>query len=162
MCFLTMFRPRAFAIPPAPLVLTLAGLIPFIAGAAAIHGLAGDVARQASAKLVLILYAAVILSFLGGVRWGVEMSVHPSAPRFVILALSVVGSLAGWGVAWAGALVGLAPWQFLALAGLVVAHWLWDALASEDLPAWYDGLRAIASLGAATSLMAAWAAGSPF
>ncbi len=157
-----MLRPHAFAIPLAPLALTLAGLIPFIAGAAAIHAFAGDVARQASAKLVLMLYAGVILSFLGGVRWGVEMSVRRDAPRLGILTLSVIGSLAGWGVAWTGALGGLAPWQFLALAGLIVAHWLWDTLAAGDLPAWYDGLRAIASLGAGISLVAAWAAGSPF
>lgn len=157
-----MLRRRAFAIPPAPLMLALAGLLPFFAGAFAIHWFAGDLARQASAKLVLILYAAVILSFLGGVRWGVEMTVRPDSPRLVSLSLSVIGALAGWALAWQGALGGLQPWQFLALAGLFAAHWLWDLRAAKDLPAWYDGLRSIASAGALLALLAGWAAGSPF
>ena len=157
-----MLRHRAFAIPPAPLVLTLAGLLPFVAGAAAIHWFGEDVARQASAKLVLILYAAVILSFLGGVRWGVEMSAGPERPRFGRLAVSVTGALAGWALAWWATLGGLAPSQFLVFSGLFVAHWLWDTLASRDLPAWYDGLRTIATLGAVAALIAGWAAGSPF
>ncbi|NBC21650.1 MAG: DUF3429 family protein [Alphaproteobacteria bacterium] len=157
-----MIRRRAFSIPPVPLMLALAGLLPFFAGAFAIHGFAGDVARQASAKLVLILYAAVILSFLGGVRWGVEMTVRPGSPRPLPLSLSVIGALAGWALAWQGALGGLHPWQFLVLAGLFAAHWLWDLRASTDLPAWYDGLRTIASFGAILALLAGWAAGSPF
>ncbi len=151
-----------FAIPLLPLILTLAGLLPFLAGAAAIFGYSDDLARQASVKLVLLLYAASILSFLGGVRWGAEMVRAPASPSAVWMSASVLGSLAGWALASHGALGGLYPWQFLAFAALFIAHWLFDIRTGGALPDWYTPLRTIATLGAVASLTAAWAAGSPF
>jgi len=154
-----MLRRGAFAIPPAPLALTIGGLMPFIGAALAALALEGDVARQAGAYLTLLVYAAVILSFLGGVRWGIEMNEATfTPPRWSILTGSVIGALVGWG-AVLFYLLGTpaqSPLVFLLMAGALAAHWLWDVMSRRDTPAWYDGLRTIATLGAAGALVAAW------
>lgn len=155
-----MLRTGAFAIPPAPLALTLGGLIPFL-GAAGLVATAGDdvIARQ-QAALMLVAYAAVILSFLGGVRWGVEMlaSADRGAPRLAVLGASVLGALAGWVALGLAVLHPSLPvgTVCLGLAAALVAHWAWDLSARASLPAWYDGLRTLATAGAAASLIVAW------
>ena len=153
-----MLRRNAFAMPAAALVLTLGGLVPFIAGAMAVLVLASDPARQAAAQLALLAYTATILSFLGGGRWGMEIAKDLSAsPRFWVLAGSVLGALAGWLLVLQAVLGGLAPWLFLVGAGLIVLHWAWDVIGAVDTPAWYDGLRTLASIGAAAALLGAYA-----
>lgn len=153
-----MFRPRAFAIPPAPLALTVGGLMPFFGAALASVALQGDVALQAAAALVLLVYGAVILSFLGGVRWGVEMdSAVFEAPRWGVMTASVLGALIGWACVLYYILGTGAPWLFLVMAGAIALHWLWDMVSRKSLPAWYDGLRTIATLGAGGALILAWA-----
>ncbi len=70
------------------------GLLPFVLGALTVWwlGLATDlhqfVARALSA------YAAVILSFLGGIHWG--LALRHSAPPPGLLIWGVVPSLVGW------------------------------------------------------------------
>lgn len=155
-----MLRRGAFAIPPAPLALTIGGLMPFFGSALAILALAGDAAGQAAASLVLLVYGAVILSFLGGVRWGVEMNEATfMPPRWGVLSVSVLGALVGWGCVLFYLLgtPAQSPLVFLVIAGALVLHWLWDVLSRRDTPAWYDGLRTIATAGAVASLAAAWA-----
>lgn len=155
-----MLRRGAFAIPPAPLALTIGGLMPFFGSALAILALAGDPAGQAAASLTLLVYGAVILSFLGGVRWGVEMNEATFLPpRWRILSSSVLGALAGWG-AVLFYLLGTpaqSPLVFIGVAGALLVHWIWDVMSRRDTPAWYDGLRTIATAGAVASLLAAWA-----
>jgi steroid 5-alpha reductase family enzyme len=57
--------------------LGLAGLIPFLLPAlAALLGL-----YSAAATLVFAHYSAIILSFLGGVHWGIAMSTSASSKR---------------------------------------------------------------------------------
>ncbi|MEL6257551.1 MAG: DUF3429 domain-containing protein [Pseudomonadota bacterium] len=147
-----------FSIPTGPLSLTLAGLLPFFAGAGAILFIAIRGETPDGAALALLVYAAVILSFLGGVRWGVEMTAEVLAGlRFSVLLLSVLGSIAGWALVLVWTLVHPAPWLFLIMAGALLAHWLWDVLSSSAMPAWFSGLRTIASGGAVLSLCAAWA-----
>ncbi len=40
------------------------------------------------------LYGAVILSFLGGIRWGLALNTEPASPRTI--AISVVPAIIGW------------------------------------------------------------------
>ena len=80
-------------LPPVAVVLGIAGLLPFIGcGLGAISG-----SQRADVMLsALIGYAAVILSFLGGVHWGFALGeVPPRQPR-LRLGLSVVPALIGW------------------------------------------------------------------
>jgi hypothetical protein len=142
-------------IPPAALWLGLAGLIPFAACAGAVvlgRGLpvVGDPARA------LVGYGAVILSFLGGVRWGLALRMPESPQRALQLAIAVAPSIAGWFVLLSPAPVGTAL-----LAVLFVILWSADRrLAAIGAPAWYPRLRAILTAGATAALAAAaWAAG---
>lgn len=147
---------RQFGIPGAPLALTLAGLAPFAAGAGVMWAARQDPVLQAQAGLTLLVYGAVILSFIGGVRWGAEVA-GSEAPRGAVLALSVLGSLAAWVLVLCGVLCAL-NWQvFAAAAGAHLLHGVWDTGAA-GLPAWMRRLRAIGTFGAAAALLAGGAA----
>ena len=76
--------------PAAALALGYAGLIPFVAGAVATWLLAGEARLQAA--FWLAAYAAVIVSFLGGIHWGLGM-LRGDAAHF---AWGVVPSLVAW------------------------------------------------------------------
>ena len=69
-----------------------AGLLPFVAGAAASF----LAPTAALAPAVLATYAAVILSFLGGIHWGLGML----RGRPLAFAWGVVPSLIAWPALW--------------------------------------------------------------
>lgn len=146
-----------FNIPRIPLWLTLVGLIPFLVSAGAILILRDYPIRVAQFGLVLLVYSAVIVSFLGGVRWGIEIAAPnftPVEPRKMVL--SVLGSLAGWGfVLWA-VLQSLSPTLYLVAALAITLHWAWDMVPDESVPRWYKGLRTIATAGALGALATAY------
>ncbi|MFN4023203.1 MAG: DUF3429 domain-containing protein [Hyphomonas sp.] len=150
---------RLFGIPSLPLALTLSGLIPFAAPAAVLWLAPENAALQDRAGLGLLAYGAVILSFLGGVRWGAEINAQGSGgiPRAALLNLSMLGPLAGWGLVLWGAFAGLAWPLFAAMAGAHGLHAVWDA-DGAGLPLWYRRLRRLAAGGAIAALAAAAAA----
>lgn len=147
-----MFKSGAFQIPILPLVLTVSGVSPF-AACAYVAATTEDVILAAQARLWLAVYAAVILSFLGGVRWGLAMKFDP--PPAVTLSLSVLGALAGWAFVLIGFSQTVSAGLFMGIAGLFGLHWLWDMLSGGDAPAWYQGARTIATAGAVSSLLLA-------
>jgi len=122
--------------------LALAGLIPFV-GCAAMVALDGPSADGWLSALMA--YAAVILSFLGGTRWGAALASGASDPMTLIL--SNLPAL----VAWAALLpFGLPdPVRLTLLATGLGLMWLWDR---RRPPAWYPALRAVATVGALLSL----------
>lgn len=69
-----------------------AGLVPFVLGALLVWLVRADV--HAYVALALSAYAAVILSFLGGIHWGLAMRLDAPAPR--VLWWGVVPSLVAW------------------------------------------------------------------
>lgn len=99
--------------------------------------------------LVALVYGALILSFLGGARWGQEV-VHP-APRAGIITLAMLPTLAGFALLLANSLD--RPAQLTAMAALFGLHFFWDA-ASSGLPGWYTRLRLLLTMGAAAGLLA--------
>lgn len=117
--------------PPLPRLavrLTWAGLLPF-AGALAAWGVGGtidDARTTGLAAKAFLVYAAVILSFLGGIRWGRVMAGGASGAGYV---LAVLPSL------WAfPALFLPVPWALSALAvGFALA--LWFDTRADTLPA---------------------------
>jgi hypothetical protein len=128
------------------------GLIPFIGCAAA--DVAGVAPNQDWWRLALLIYGAIILSFLGGARWGLQLArVRASATA---ITLSMAPSLAGFFLLLAPP--DLRRW---ALGGEAIAHalqWLWDFRAKSG-PQGYGRLRSVLSAGAILSLSAAMAFG---
>lgn len=143
-------------IPAAPLWLTLSGVIPFIGLAGLMTANPADGDLKIHVGVILMTYAALILSFLGGVRWGAEMThAAPASPNSGALIASVVGTLVAWAIIILVLLRSPEKVHFVALAGMLVWQGLWDMRGGAALPAWYPRLRLIATLGAAASLLLA-------
>ncbi len=120
--------------------LTLAGALPFVLATGALF--ASDASSvRVPAITALVTYSAVILSFLGGIEWGLAIrdDAGNEASRAIALGLSTVSSLAAWAVLWLPS----ATWQVGAALGLFVIVWAADQwMASRGLlPAWFVDLR---------------------
>jgi hypothetical protein len=117
------------------------GALPFIVLAGALPFLAGGPRRLAAGALVG--YGATILSFLGGIHWGLAIAPAPQGDTrrkrlSARLILSVLPSLA----AWAALLV--ADTTGLLVLALAVAAMLWvdiRATRAGEAPPWYPTLR---------------------
>ena len=119
-------------VPPAARVLGYAGVLPF--AALTLVQIFGDEAVAAFALRGFLAYSAVILSFLGGIRWGVAtrferlqasdlvISVLPSLWAFACL-LWPDSDIAVWGLLLGFMLLGLADWFLPAPGG---AAWMLD------------------------------------
>lgn len=134
------------AIPPAPLLLGLAGLIPFWALAIGLllHGVLGLAPSQLDTALAS--YGAIIVSFLGGIRWGLAV---PAGDRGRNYATSVVPSLVAWVL-----LAAPEPWRLagLGLVALALGPLDLDLVRGGIAPAWFGTLRLILSGGAGVAL----------
>jgi hypothetical protein len=129
------------------------GAVPFVALAVALPGLDGP--PRNFVIQALLGYGAVILSFLGGIHWGIAIAPRATpeaAGRGLRLAWSVVPSLVGWAALLAPPVTGL-----LAL-GIAFAVMLGADLRATKLgvaPAWYPRLRFPLSLTVVAALMVA-------
>jgi len=123
------------AVPRAALVLGFAGLIPFIAGA-----VAGFVVGYPNVILIVNLqmtYAALILSFMGAVHWGLAMA-QDDAGNWRRLGLSVLPALLGWLALMVPNGLGLLLLA-LGFAGVFFADL--RSVKGGRAPAWYPALR---------------------
>ncbi|HTR15464.1 MAG TPA: DUF3429 domain-containing protein [Acetobacteraceae bacterium] len=140
-----------------PVLLGLAGLIPLLATGLAAVSAGYD--QSPAVMLALIGYGALVLSFLGGVHWGLALAdgaardtaiEHPPADtaterkRF---ALGVLPALVGW----IAMLVALVTQPVLSLAVLIaafIATLVAEAQAARHglVPAHYMGLRWVLSV----------------
>ena len=126
-------------------VLAAAGAVPFAVATIALASPQSHIRVPAIAGMVT--YAAVILSFLGGIEWGVALhEPYPGATpaakdrlRATALVVSVLPSLAGWGVLWLPS----PQWQLGAALGLFVLVWVADLMLSHQglVPSWFVDLR---------------------
>lgn len=152
-------RPRPAPPPGAPAPAMAAwlggtGLLPFVFGAAAIW-LAPEPIR-AFAVSAVVVYAAVILSFLGGLAWGAT-SAAATDGRWKqlyarLLAASVVPALVAWGAALLPPAYGLAVMALCFVAVLALDRRL---AAAGIVPPWWLKLRIRLSLTVAALLLAA-------
>ncbi len=124
-----------------PLILTLAGGLPFVA-----LSLMVSMHWFSDAKAVLsflLSYAAVIISFLGGVHWGFAVQ-HFHRNRSIanlLLATSVVPPLIAWGIL-------LYPDHYAQLLVLTLLYsfmWAIDSLLYNNdlMPQWFFNIRCI-------------------
>lgn len=123
-------------IPAPALVLGGTGLIPFVA--ATLLLLLGPVAWEGTAVAALQGYAAVILSFVGAVHWGLALGVTDQEHRQRLWYWSVVPAL----LAWVALLLPALPAVGLLLCGFG-AQYAADRSACRLglLPVWYQRLR---------------------
>jgi len=136
-------------VPGMAAALGYAGLLPFIFLSIALWFV--DEATMVPVSDALLLYAAVILSFMGAIHWGVAM-MQLDGPNRLQLGLSVVPPL----LAWFGSFT---PWiinysvLYLAFAGLCV----FDSRLSKRgaLPGWYPRLRVPLTVVVVASLISA-------
>ena len=133
-------------IPPAPLILGLAGVIPFVWGALStqfsslqIWG-AGHLGPRFVGPYVQLFYGSVILSFMSGVLWGYATRASGRLQSAACYALSVIPAL------WAFFMTGGGPisagmnliWGFLGLLLLDMMFSLWRLT-----PSWWMRLRVL-------------------
>lgn len=142
-------------IPKPALRLGLAGLIPFLAPALALWMQGPE--YSGTALQLQFGYAAVILSFLGGVHWGRALAGDRFGPAWPRLLWSVVPSLIGWALL-------LVPDAYLLVIGFAVAFsvaYIVDvrAVRAGMFPTWYGKLRKILTIGVLASLILTFVAG---
>lgn len=129
---------------PSPLALGLgyAGLLPFVG--AALWALAGPAAQQALAAQVLAAYAATIVSFLGGIHWGLAFA-QPAGPAPGRLVWGVVPSLLAWPALLLPPAAGLAVLAATLVLCYAVDHRAYPGL---GLAAWLPLRRALSAVAA--------------
>lgn len=96
------------------------------------------------------IYAAALLSFLGGVRCGFELMRAPQNPSLLRLLFSALPALASWVLALIVVIVPGAFGAASAFAGLFAAQYVWDHRSAIDAgaPEWYPLLRRVLTGGA--------------
>lgn len=144
----------ATAIPTAALALGLGGVIPF-AGCALMlwfpsllpSSLFGS--ESTDVTRAMLAYGAVILSFLGGIRWGAHMLQGQQAANVRLMGMSVLPSL----LAWVALLVNT-KWGFSLLLAGIIGQWFVDRNATSNglLPNWFGKLRLLLTVAVAASL----------
>lgn len=125
-------------IPRPALVLGWLGVVPFVALAGA--AIVGGAVPPATAVTALVLYAAIILSFMGGVQWGLAMaatsqSAEMRSARMVASVMPALAAFALWLLPTTLALSGLA----VVYAGLLVYDL--GSVRAGVAPPWYAPLR---------------------
>ena len=118
------------------------GALPFVVMALTAALAPGFAAAQLGGQTAFLAYGAVILSFMGGVRWGRALALPDTARAARQIISSVAPSLAAW-----LALLLDRPWAHLLLAVAFALQAAWDVASarSGDLPVWFGRLRLVIS-----------------
>lgn len=128
------------------------GVVPFLALSFA-AGL--DAPFAAQVREVLVAYGACILSFLGGIHWGLAIAATAPVHESILwrrLAVSVSPSLA----AWAALLLPATASLFLLAASFASMLWLDIGMTRRgEAPAWFVHLRVPLSLAVISCLLIA-------
>ncbi|MDB5545037.1 MAG: hypothetical protein JWO64_2186 [Hyphomicrobiales bacterium] len=147
--------PQSSQIPVSALLLGVAGLIPFF-GLAIWQGVTGDELLSERLMMGFVFYAASILSFLGGVGWGLAMSESDPVQRGLAFGVSTVPSL----IAWAAAFINVQNLGFaltiLGAAFLLQAAWDWHLTQLGRAPGWFAKLRIGLTIAVICAIALAW------
>ena len=119
-----------------------AGLLPFVAGAGLVWLTDGE--AHVYAAMALAAYAALIVSFLGGIHWGLAMR-QPDAPPATLL-WGVVPSLVAWPAVIMPAYAGLVLLGLMLVVCYLVDRRTYPALGAAAWLTLRFRLSAVASL----------------
>ena len=144
---------RDLSLPRPALILGVAGLIPFIALSVQVAtGQPMGAAVTLPARAALLLYGAVILSFLGGIQWGIAVTSADRSDEWRRYGFSILPALIALAALWLNGRNGL-----IALA-IAVGVWglyeLW-ATGLGEAPPWYGRLRLWLTIVTVVALTAA-------
>jgi hypothetical protein len=136
--------------------LALASFVPFAVLALWLYGIAPDHPWRPGTIVLLTGYGAIILSFLGGLRWGIALTDRAGESRRDLM-LGVVPPLLGW-----SAILVPPPLTFVLLAVAFAAQGAWDSLTltSDAVPAWFRRLRIQMTVLVVAALVVAFVATS--
>ena len=150
-----MGRAISYIIPSPALGFGLAGLLPFFAGALACW-ISPEVISQPfklDGATVLCTYGAIILSFLGGIRWGVAMHHQDMIQSWKVVGWAMVPSLLGWFALFVPTKLGLP----LLLIGFVLQFIIDYRSTKAGVTApWFLRLRTMLTVGATLSIGVGW------
>lgn len=137
-----------------PLTLTMLSAVPFVALSVAVSARVFE--NNAMVIHALLSYSTVILSFLGGVHWGIAITnyVHDKRVANILIAESVLPSVLAWG----GLLHAELHIQLLLLTVLFTFIWAIDSMLVERkvIPVWFFEIRCIITPIVVTSLYVAY------
>jgi hypothetical protein len=137
-------------IPRTALLLGLGGLVPFVLCALAIFT-GVRVPLLSDPVLAMLAYGAIILSFLGGVRWGFALRISDEGLQSRAMILSVAPAIVAWLLLLPPSLLGL-----ILLPVLFILLWLADEqMPRIGAPHWYLKLRRLLTAVVVLSLMGA-------
>jgi hypothetical protein len=138
-------------IPLTPLLLGLSGLIPFgvlsglmLTGKTELLGLSYD-----RTVLFLCVYGAVILSFVGGARWGLALTYEDQKKARRDYVISIIPALLGWSCLMLEPMLAL---RALCILTIFLALLDYGLICRGDAPVWYGRLRLMLGAGAGLSL----------
>jgi len=142
-------------IPQPARVFGLAGLLPFVAGALLcwVQITIPIVPDGLTGSFILLSYGAVILSFLGGIRWGVAMQNGGMISNWAIVAWAMMPSLLAWFAIMQSSIIGLP----ILMLGLVLQLTIdYRSTQAQITPPWFLTLRTLLTLGAIASIAIGW------
>ena len=143
---------RVPLLPQAAVRFGFLGLAPLVVSALVTLSDEPNTARLGA--LGFSVYAAALLSFLGGVRCGFELMRAPDAPDGLRLFFSALPALGGWALALFIAATPGVLGAASAFAGLFAAQYVWDhKSARAGAPDWYPLLRQVLTGGAMIACM---------
>jgi hypothetical protein len=137
------------AAPKSVWILVVLALLPFPLSAG-VYGY-GPPAAARAAVTVLITWSATVLSFIAGVRWGLESSRRP--PRWGRLAGACAFGIIAWALLLARWRLQLA-WTLTAYLAAFMLQWLSDH-AAPDTAARFPKLSTVITVAACVSLAVA-------
>jgi hypothetical protein len=139
-------------LPQVAKVLGTLGLIPFIGCALQITTAWPMGPRSTGPALyALLLYSAVIISFLGGVHWGLALTITKTSLQTQRFIASNLPTLAAWTAAWIGGQTGLLAMAII--LAVILAYETWSA-ANGETPLAYVQLRKTLTAVACAALLA--------
>ena len=134
-------------------LLALGGFLPFALLTGGLWLLLPDHAYYGLVTSALKSYGAVILSFLGGIRWGLALRNASEASTRTLLIFAVLPALVGWFSLYLDA-----PYVFAVLALAFAAQGAWDAISGERgaFALWFVRLRTVLTFLVTGALIAAF------
>lgn len=131
-------------------VLGIGGLIPFVVGTALVLS-NSEIMAPSDLRFAVSAYAAIILSFLGGIRWGAALN-ESGRKSPATVALSVLPSIAAWVIVLVPA-----PWNYIGFAVAFIVQGVWDVTAIREgriETPWFAHLRMVLTLAVAACMVA--------